>query len=61
MLGWLVDQHGIEPHVQVFDKSERTDGTFSRSDFAFDPEDNRYVCPGGNRLRGIVQTPGDHW
>src|SRR5947199_5029062 len=23
MLGWLVDQHGIEPHVTVFDKSAR--------------------------------------
>jgi hypothetical protein len=38
MLGWLVDERGIEPHVKVFDKSERSDGTFSRSDFVFDPE-----------------------
>lgn len=30
MLGWLVYQHGIEPHVTVFDKSARTDGTFAR-------------------------------
>jgi hypothetical protein len=43
---WLAD--GVaEPHVKVFDKSERTDGTFSRSDFAFDPERNVYVCPAG--------------
>jgi hypothetical protein len=27
MLGWLVDEHGIEPHVTVFDKSTRKDGT----------------------------------
>src|SRR5262245_10138032 len=47
MLGWLVDERGIEPHVKVFDKSERSDGTFSRSEFAFDPERNLYVCPGG--------------
>lgn len=33
MLEWLVEQQGIEPHVPVWDKSERTDGTFSRSDF----------------------------
>ena len=51
MLGWLVDERGIEPHVRVLDKSERTDGTFSRSDFAFDPEGNRYVCPGGRCRR----------
>ena len=28
MLGWLVYEHGIEPHVTVFDKSTRQDGTF---------------------------------
>jgi hypothetical protein len=27
MLGWLVHEHGIEPHVTVFDKSARQDGT----------------------------------
>ena len=36
MLGWLLDERGIEPHVKVFDHSERKDGTFSRSDFAYD-------------------------
>jgi hypothetical protein len=33
MLGWLVYAHGIEPHVTVFDKSARQDGTFSCDDF----------------------------
>jgi hypothetical protein len=51
MIGWLVDERGIEPHVKLMDKSERTDGTFSRSDFAFDPGGNLYVCPGGKELR----------
>src|SRR3981081_2412786 len=37
MLGWLVYEHGIEPHVTVFDKSARADGTFSRDDFTYDP------------------------
>jgi Transposase DDE domain/Transposase domain (DUF772) len=37
MLGWLLYEHGIEPHVTVFDKSGRTDGTFSREDFSYDP------------------------
>jgi len=27
MLAWLVYEHGIEPHVTVFDKSARTDGS----------------------------------
>ncbi len=51
MIGWLVDERGIEPHVNLVDKTERTDGTFSRSDFAFDPESNLYVCPGGKELK----------
>ena len=51
MIGWLVDERGIEPHVKLMDKSERTDGTFSRSDFAFDPEGNLYVCPAGKELK----------
>ena len=62
MLGWLVDERGIEPHVKVFDKSERTDGTFSRSDFAFDAERDLYVCPEGKELkryRRAFSTPRD--
>jgi transposase len=62
MLGWLVDERGIEPHVKVFDKSERTDGTFSRSDFAFDAQNDLYVCPGGHELRRyrrVFLTPRD--
>ena len=30
MLGWLVEERGIAPHIPVRDKSKRTDGTFSR-------------------------------
>ena len=56
MVGWLVDERGIEPHVNLIDKAERTDGTFSRSDFAFDPENNLYVCPGGKELRKYHRT-----
>jgi hypothetical protein len=33
------------------DKSERTDGTFYRRDFVFDPERDLYECPGGKELR----------
>jgi transposase len=50
MLGWLVHQHGIEPHVTVFDKSARNDGTFSREDFTYDPEHDIYSCPSGKPL-----------
>jgi transposase len=50
MLSWLVDEHGIEPHVTVFDKSARKDGTFPREDFKYDPAADVYICPGGKTL-----------
>jgi hypothetical protein len=37
MLNWLVEEKGIAPHIPVFDRSKRDDGTFSRSDFRYDP------------------------
>lgn len=43
--------HHIEPHIPVWDKSQRTDGTFSRGDFAYDTDRDVYTCPGGNTLR----------
>src|ERR1700730_4218934 len=50
MLGWLVHEHGIEPHVTVLDKSARKDDTFSRDDFTYDHERDAYFCPGGKKL-----------
>jgi Transposase DDE domain len=49
LLKWLEDRK-IAPHIPVWDKSARPDGTFSRADFAFDQERNVYVCPGGAEL-----------
>lgn len=51
MLGWLVEERGIEPHIPVWDKSKRDDGTFSREDFIYDPVEDSYTCPDGNSLR----------
>jgi len=50
MLGWLVYEQGIEPHVTVFDKSARQDGTFSRDDFTYDHIGDVYSCPAGKML-----------
>lgn len=49
LLKWLID-HGISPHIPVWDKSARFDGTFSRADFIFNRERNIYICPGGADL-----------
>jgi len=50
MLQWLVHERGIEPHVPVFDKSKRTDGSFSRDDFTYDHQGDVYFCPGDKML-----------
>lgn len=51
MLGWLVGDKGIEPHVPVWEKGERHDGTFSRSDFKFNSVSDTYTCPDGKLLK----------
>jgi len=55
-LAWLVKQKKITPHIPVFDKSTRTDGTFSRADFTFDPQRDRYTCPAGKELVQFRRT-----
>jgi transposase len=62
MVAWLVDERDIEPHVKLIDKSERTDGTFSRSEFIYDAERDLYECPSGKELhrrRRIFANPRD--
>ena len=54
-LAWLVHERGIEPHIPVFDKSQRSDGTFSRSDFAYDHARDLYTSRPG---RSFTNTAG---
>lgn len=56
MLNWLVEEKGIAPHIPVFDKSKRDDGTFSRSDFRYNPAGDVYYCPGGKRLSDRISS-----
>jgi transposase len=58
-LGWLIET-GITPHIPVWDKSIREDGTFSRADFTFDNERNVYVCPAGQLLTTTGNVGADH-
>jgi hypothetical protein len=46
----FVEEKSIAPHIPVFDRSKRDDGTFSRSAFRYDPTSDVYHCPGGKRL-----------
>ena len=67
-LAWMVEEQGIEPHVPVLEKSNRNDGTFSRSDFQYDEASDSYTCPNGKSLsprrrnfkktRGLVTKAG---
>jgi|UPI0003F53542 transposase len=49
--GLASGQRGIVPHIPVFDKSARRDGTFERTDFTYDAEQDTYTCPGGKELK----------
>jgi transposase len=51
MLGWLVEERRIEPHIPVWDRSKRDDGTFSREDFTYDSTEDSYTCPTGKSLK----------
>ena len=59
LLKWLVDRN-IAPHIPVWDKSARPDGTFSRADFVFNQERNIYVCPGGAELTSTGNIDQGH-
>ena len=47
----MVDEKMIEPHVSVWDKTQRHDETLSSSDFQWDEQANEYRCPQGHVLR----------
>jgi transposase len=51
ILGWMVDEKRIEPHVPVWDKTQRNDETLSSSAFQWDEQADEYRCPQGHALR----------
>jgi transposase len=51
MLAWMVDEKGIEPHVPVWDRTQRNDETLSSSDFQWNDQADEYRCPQGHALR----------
>ncbi|HWM69192.1 MAG TPA: IS1182 family transposase [Steroidobacteraceae bacterium] len=51
VLGWLVEEKQIEPHIPVWDKTQRTDSTLSSSAFQWDEQRDEYRCPQGHALR----------
>jgi len=51
MLAWMVQDKGDEPHVPVWDKTQRKDESLSSVDFQWDSEANEYRCSEGHALR----------
>lgn len=51
MLGWMVKEKGIDPHVPVWQRPPRNDGTFPNSDFHWIEQSDEYRCPAGHALR----------
>ena len=58
LLGWLVDRK-IAPHIPVFDKSGRNDGTWTRADFEWDAKNDQYICPEGHALKQFRRNYSD--
>jgi hypothetical protein len=58
LLGWLVDRM-IAPHIPIFDKSNRIDGTWSRADFEWDAENDQYICREGQELKQFRRSYSD--
>jgi transposase len=57
MLGWLVERE-IDPHIPVWDKGKRDDGSLSREDFSYDQEQDVYVCLHGKTLKTTGRRHG---
>jgi transposase len=51
LLGWLMEEKHIEPHVPVWDKTQRHDESLSSSVFQWDEQHDEYRCPQGHALR----------
>jgi len=63
MLAWMVEDKGIEPHVPVWDKTQRSDESLSSSDFQWNAEADEYRCPQGHPLRSqwrAFRNPRNH-
>lgn len=63
ILGWMVDEKAIEPHVPVWDRTQRKDETLSSNEFQWYEQADEYRCPQGHALRNQwrpFQNPRTH-
>src|SRR4029077_6220000 len=53
MLAWMGEDKGIEPHVPLWDKTQRSHNTLSSREFQVDEQADEYRCPQGHALRSL--------
>jgi transposase len=51
LLNWMVAEKEIEPHIPVWEKYQRTDGSISNDAFRWDEQRDEYRCPQNHPLR----------
>jgi transposase len=51
LLAWMVNDKAIEPHVPLWDRTQRKDNTISSSEFHWSEKNKEYRCPQGKPLR----------
>ena len=51
MLAWIFEDKGIEPHVPVWDRTQRNDESLSSTEFQWNEKADEYRCPQGHALR----------
>jgi len=63
MLDSIVNKKNIAPHVPVWERTGRNDGSPASSEFTWDEQTNEYRCPQGKPLRSQwrpMKTPRSH-
>ena len=58
MLAWIVEDKGIEPHVPVWDRTQRNDESLSSTEFQWNEKAYEYRCPQGHAVRRQWRAPG---
>ena len=51
LLGWMVDEKDIAPHVTLLDTPGRPISSFTQKDLTYDKTKDVFTCPSGKELR----------
>ena len=60
MIGWLVDERGIEPHVKLMDKSERGTAPFRAATLFLMPKTTSMSAPAAKSSRNTIARSLSH-